>query len=291
MLSPLFCQCTETPSSIQNKLLSFWFYTKPRSRCACSDEHWKIRKHGCSVSFIYPWSIYPLYFIPYDSVWEALSTLYCTGRYWGVTTVKNLPVFSTNFMESHDLNHTLVTLNTVKYSVFCIFIALHLALYQCLLIPAIYLLPIPIFILVKTTWKRIAKFLFSVHSLASCMPVTVLTRNKFLPNTRWRLKKMKKEPTATTLQYLYPALIKKWNFPQILGNSDGSGCKVIYEEGLPNIWGNISPYMRRPLVIYGFKTSPFWISWYMRKIWFSFLSVYVSLTLPLLLLDSTFNYC
>ncbi len=36
---------------------------------------------------------------------------------------------------------------------------------------------------------------------------------------------------------------------------------------------NISPYMRRPLVIYDFATAPFWISLYMRKIWFSFLSV------------------
>ncbi len=29
---------------------------------------------------------------------------------------------------------------------------------------------------------------------------------------------------------------------------------------------NISPYMRRPLVIYDFATAPFWISLYMRKI-------------------------
>ena len=36
---------------------------------------------------------------------------------------------------------------------------------------------------------------------------------------------------------------------------------------------NISPYMRRPLVTYDFATAPFWISLYMRKIWFSFLSV------------------
>ncbi len=34
--------------------------------------------------------------------------------------------------------------------------------------------------------------------------------------------------------------------------------------------GNISLYMRRPLVIYDFATAPFWISSYMRKIWFSF---------------------
>ena len=34
--------------------------------------------------------------------------------------------------------------------------------------------------------------------------------------------------------------------------------------------------MRRPLVIYDFVTAPFWISSYMRKIWFSSLSVYFS---------------
>ncbi len=37
---------------------------------------------------------------------------------------------------------------------------------------------------------------------------------------------------------------------------------------------NISPYMRRPLVINDFATAPLWISLYMRKIWFSFLSVH-----------------
>jgi hypothetical protein len=37
---------------------------------------------------------------------------------------------------------------------------------------------------------------------------------------------------------------------------------------------NISPYIRRPLVIYDFATAPLWISRYMRKIWFSFLSVH-----------------
>ncbi len=35
----------------------------------------------------------------------------------------------------------------------------------------------------------------------------------------------------------------------------------------------ISLYMRRPLVIYDFPTAPLWISPYMSKIWFSFLSV------------------
>ena len=33
------------------------------------------------------------------------------------------------------------------------------------------------------------------------------------------------------------------------------------------------PYMSRPLVIYDFATAPFWISLYMRKVRFSFLSV------------------
>ncbi len=36
---------------------------------------------------------------------------------------------------------------------------------------------------------------------------------------------------------------------------------------------NISPYMRRPLVIYDFATALFWISSYMRIILFYFLSV------------------
>ncbi len=39
-------------------------------------------------------------------------------------------------------------------------------------------------------------------------------------------------------------------------------------------WVNISLYMRRPLVIYDFATPPLWISLYMKKIWFSFLSVW-----------------
>ncbi len=42
---------------------------------------------------------------------------------------------------------------------------------------------------------------------------------------------------------------------------------------------NISPYMRRPLVIYDFATAPFWISLYMRKILFYFLSVCLSQSL------------
>ncbi len=36
---------------------------------------------------------------------------------------------------------------------------------------------------------------------------------------------------------------------------------------------NISLYLRRPLAINDFATAPFWISWNIRKIWFSLLSV------------------
>jgi hypothetical protein len=50
-----------------------------------------------------------------------------------------------------------------------------------------------------------------------------------------------------------------------------------YEEGLPNIGGNaqiLSPYMRRSLVIYEFAPTPSeFPNTYMRKIFFSFLSV------------------
>jgi hypothetical protein len=57
--------------------------------------------------------------------------------------------------------------------------------------------------------------------------------------------------------------------------------KFRVEQLQSHIWGragflymrkceNISPYMKRPLVIYDFATAPFWITLYMRKIWFSF---------------------
>ncbi len=36
----------------------------------------------------------------------------------------------------------------------------------------------------------------------------------------------------------------------------------------------ISSYIREPFLIYDFATPPLWISLYMRKIWFSFLSVW-----------------
>ncbi len=42
-------------------------------------------------------------------------------------------------------------------------------------------------------------------------------------------------------------------------------CKVTYLR--------ISSYIRKPFLIYYFATAPFRISWYMRKIWFSFLAV------------------
>ncbi len=36
----------------------------------------------------------------------------------------------------------------------------------------------------------------------------------------------------------------------------------------------ISSYIRKPFLIYEFATAPLWISLYIRKVWFSFLSVY-----------------
>jgi hypothetical protein len=70
---------------------------------------------------------------------------------------------------------------------------------------------------------------------------------------------------------------KKIKFSSFIRKSEWSSCKVIYEEGLPHTYMmkcvNISPYMRRPLVIYDFATAPSWISLYMRKILFPFWSV------------------
>ncbi len=77
-------------------------------------------------------------------------------------------------------------------------------------------------------------------------------------------------PWITTL------IKKKIKFSSYIG-------KFRVEQLQSHIWGraswyirkcaNISPYMRRPLVIYDFATAPPWISLYMKKIRFSFLSV------------------
>ncbi len=67
---------------------------------------------------------------------------------------------------------------------------------------------------------------------------------------------------------------RKLNFPHIQGNSNGIGCKVIYEEGLPNIWRNAQIFhricMRRPLVIYDFAPDPSEFPYLWEKISFLF---------------------
>ncbi len=69
----------------------------------------------------------------------------------------------------------------------------------------------------------------------------------------------------------------KKNFPHILGNSERSGAKSCWP---PHLWWKylcISSDIRKPFLIYYFAPDPIWISKYMRKILFSFLSVYRSL--------------
>jgi hypothetical protein len=48
-------------------------------------------------------------------------------------------------------------------------------------------------------------------------------------------------------------------------NSEGSSCKVIYEERFINIWRNariFTSHMRKPVVIYDFAPSPLQIFHY-----------------------------
>jgi len=54
------------------------------------------------------------------------------------------------------------------------------------------------------------------------------------------------------------------------GNSDGIGCKVLYEEGLVIYEDLIIYEERKPLVIYDFATDPFRISLYMKKFYYLF---------------------
>jgi len=62
----------------------------------------------------------------------------------------------------------------------------------------------------------------------------------------------------------------------VSGNSPGTECKVIYEKGIPNIWGKSRIFnmrMRKPLVIllkYNLAPDPFHISLFFYGPWFIF---------------------
>ncbi len=66
---------------------------------------------------------------------------------------------------------------------------------------------------------------------------------------------------------------RKQNFPQILYKElqMGSVAKSCFLILYMRKCANISPYIRRPFVIYDFAPDPFWITFYTRKIFFSFL--------------------
>ncbi len=103
-------------------------------------------------------------------------------------------------------------------------------------------------------------------------------RGKWGKNTARKLKKLNE---ILRLGSDDPYTDKKRNeiFLIYLWYSDGISCIVIYEEGLPHIqYGEIRNYLttytRRPFLIYDFATDPIWSSLYMRKIFFSFLSVW-----------------
>ncbi len=70
---------------------------------------------------------------------------------------------------------------------------------------------------------------------------------------------------------------KKMKFSSYIRKFRGIGCKVIYAWLTnPHIWWKylcISSYIRKPFLIYDFAPDPIWISLYMMKILFSFLSV------------------
>ncbi len=68
-------------------------------------------------------------------------------------------------------------------------------------------------------------------------------------------------------QYFSP-YIRKFRVEQLQSHIWGKASQYMRK------WGNISPYIRRPFVIYDFATAPFWISLYMGKFLFSFLSVH-----------------
>ncbi len=80
--------------------------------------------------------------------------------------------------------------------------------------------------------------------------------------------------TSRKNNVFYDTLIKKKiKFSSYIKKFEWSSCKVIYDWRRGK-YLRISSYIRKPYLIYDFGTAPLWISLYMAKIWFSFLSVY-----------------
>ncbi len=91
------------------------------------------------------------------------------------------------------------------------------------------------------------------------------------------IRKTTKTPKISAHLYLY-ADKKETKFSSYIGIFRWDRVKVIYEEGLPYIWGNaqiFSPDTYEEVVSHIWLCTRYiWISLYVRKISFLFLSVY-----------------
>ncbi len=76
------------------------------------------------------------------------------------------------------------------------------------------------------------------------------------------------EPTLIKKKIKFSSYIRKFRVEQ-LQNYIWLTASSYIGKYLP-----ISSYIRKPFLIYDFATAPLWISLYIRKIWFYFLSVY-----------------
>ncbi len=99
-------------------------------------------------------------------------------------------------------------------------------------------------------------------------------RDYLQPSLVWNPSFMLKErsctvdiPTLMKKKIKFSSYIRKFGVEQVQSHIWGRASWYMRK------CANISSYMRKPLVIYDFATAPFWISSYIRKIRFSFLSV------------------
>ncbi len=121
-------------------------------------------------------------------------------------------------------------------------------------------------------------FFISAPSLAYGLSLTLFTLSflisqSFIPFTWLVLNQLVFCSHTDKKEIIFSLSIRKFNW---------SSYKVIYEEELPNIWGNAQifnpTYMRMPLVIYDFATALNWIPYMWGN--FSFL-FYQCTILPL----------
>ncbi len=109
-------------------------------------------------------------------------------------------------------------------------------------------------------------FSFNWHNLAKI--AGVCPQRNPNPIIRESLQRFCLETTLINKKIKFSSYVRKFKMEQLQSHIWLSASSYMGK------YLRISSYIRKPFLMYDFATAPFIISLYMRKIWFSFLSVY-----------------